>query len=222
MSFAQPPDMYDTRTDRRSRSWDACMVGTRNEVLRQAVDMAGACEGGGLQPCGRHCAPENYIRRIRRLIDRVEDKLPYGGWQPCLCVAHDHPIVTDIRSPGVKVSRLNHGTDPSVQTRTFRLSIWRPTSASSDATSMNCRHGAGSRSTACCFSETAEPRHIHGQYRYRPATQHFMGDTSGLAKNGTLRAPERADVRREHLHRPQGWRVGHPVRGGILLRRERG
>ena len=55
------------------------------------------------------------------------------------------------------------------------LSIWRPTSASSDATSMNCRHGAGSRSTACRLPETAEPRHIRGQYRYRPATQSLAG-----------------------------------------------
>ena len=96
-------NVYDTQTGRRSRSWDACMAGTRNEVLRQAVDMAGACEGGSLQPHGRHCTPESYIRRIRQLIDRAGDKLPYGRWQPRLRVAQDHPVVADIRSLGVEV-----------------------------------------------------------------------------------------------------------------------
>ena len=96
-------NLYDARC-RRSRSWNACMVGTRNAVLRQAVYMAGACEGGSLQPHGRHCTPESYIRRIRRLLDHAEDKLPCGGsWQPCLHVAQDHPVVAEIRSIGVEV-----------------------------------------------------------------------------------------------------------------------
>ena len=58
-------------------------------------------DGGSLQPHGRHCTPESYIRRIRQLIDRAGDKLPYGRWQPRLRVAQDHPVVADIRSLGV-------------------------------------------------------------------------------------------------------------------------
>jgi hypothetical protein len=79
------------------------MAGTRNEVLRQTVQIAGDCEGGSLQPHGCYCTLENYIRRIRRLIDHAGDKPPRGGWRPRLRVAQDHPVVADIRSLGMEV-----------------------------------------------------------------------------------------------------------------------
>lgn len=96
-------NVRNARTGRRSRSWDACMVGTRNQVLRQAVYMAGCCEGGALQPHGRCCTPESYIRRIRRLMDRAGDAHPAGGWRPRLHAPLDHPVVADLRSLGIQV-----------------------------------------------------------------------------------------------------------------------
>ncbi len=95
-------NVYDTITNKRSRSWEACMVGTRTQVLRQAVYFAGACEGGGLQPRGRYCTPESYIRRIRRLLDDASGPEAHGHWQPRLRVGPDHPAVAELQQWGLE------------------------------------------------------------------------------------------------------------------------
>lgn len=101
-------NLYEGRTGRRARSWDACMVGTRVQVLRQAVYFAGACEGGSLKPHGRDCTPENYIRRIRRLLDGEGATPSRGTWQARLRVTMPHPVVEDLRCLGL---------DPSLERR---------------------------------------------------------------------------------------------------------
>lgn len=95
-------NVYDTATNKRSRSWDACMVGTRAQTMRQAVYFAGACEGGSLKPRGRDCTPESYIRRIRRLLDEAGESATRGYWRPRLRVATDHPAVAELRCLGLE------------------------------------------------------------------------------------------------------------------------
>ena len=89
------------KTGKRARSWDACMIGTAEQVLKQAVYYAGACEGGSLQPYGRCCTPEAYIRRIRRLIDGPV-YLQSGWWSAELRVIVTHAIVADVRQLGLE------------------------------------------------------------------------------------------------------------------------
>jgi hypothetical protein len=62
-------NLRDAVTGKRARSWEVCMLGSAEQVLKQAVYFAGACEGGSLKPGSRDCSPEAYIRRIRRLIE---------------------------------------------------------------------------------------------------------------------------------------------------------
>lgn len=54
--------------ERRARDWHMSMIGTRTQVLRQAVMAAASCEGGSLKPLGRSMTPEAYIGRIWRLM----------------------------------------------------------------------------------------------------------------------------------------------------------
>jgi len=82
------------RTGKRARSWDACMIGTAEQVLKQAVYFAGACEGGSLQPHGRCCTPEAYIRRIRRLINNPAG-MRNGWWSAKPRVGAAHAIADD-------------------------------------------------------------------------------------------------------------------------------
>jgi hypothetical protein len=77
---------------KRARSWSACMLGTADQVLRQAVYFAGACEGGSLKPAGRDCTPEAYIRRIRRLIAGASPCAP-GRWYPAVELDPAHSAV---------------------------------------------------------------------------------------------------------------------------------
>lgn len=85
-------NLYDTFTNKRSRSWSACFLGTATQVLKQAVHFAGACEGGCLKPLGRDATPESYIRRIRRLIEEPT-ATAHGYWCPSVDVPKDHPLV---------------------------------------------------------------------------------------------------------------------------------
>lgn len=87
---------------KRARRWDACMVGNCHQVLRQAVKFAGACEGGGLQPHGRRCTPENYIRRIRRLREEAATTTPQGYWRARLQADPAHPAVEALRRLGLE------------------------------------------------------------------------------------------------------------------------
>ena len=54
--------------ERRVREWYVAMLGTRIQVLRQAVKTAAACEGCGLRAGGRTVSPEEYIGKIRRQL----------------------------------------------------------------------------------------------------------------------------------------------------------
>lgn len=96
-------NVREARTGKRARSWEACMVGTQNQVLRQAVYFAGACEGGGLQPKGRCCKPESYIRRIRELLAASTAAPAVGGWIPRLQAAAEHAAVEELRGIGLEV-----------------------------------------------------------------------------------------------------------------------
>jgi hypothetical protein len=87
-----------TRT-KRARSWSVCMLGSADQVLRQAVNFAGACEGGSLKPAGRDCSPEAYIRRIRRLVEGSESPT-FGRWYPAVELDPAHPAVGYLAAAG--------------------------------------------------------------------------------------------------------------------------
>ena len=90
------------------------MIGTKEQVLKQAVYFAGACEGGGLQPYGRHCTPEAYIRRIRRLVEEPS-YLQHGWWSAELRVDAMHAVVDDVRKLGIEPEiRQRHGQEQAV------------------------------------------------------------------------------------------------------------
>ncbi|WP_406625359.1 hypothetical protein [Acidovorax sp. SDU_ACID1] len=95
-------NLYEANSGRRARSWEACMAGTRAQVMKQAVYFAGTCEGGDLKPHGRDCTPESYIRRIRRLLDDTKDTAREGRWSPRLRVPRDHPAVAELCERGLK------------------------------------------------------------------------------------------------------------------------
>jgi len=84
---------------KRARSWSVCMLGSADQVLRQAVYFAGACEGGSLKPAGRDCSPEAYIRRIRRLVAGA-DRPPSGRWYPAIELDGKHPGVQYLAERG--------------------------------------------------------------------------------------------------------------------------
>lgn len=76
------------------------MIGSRVQVLRQAVHLAGACEGGSLQPQGRRCTPEAYIRRIRAALDGP-GYLDRGYWRACVRVRTGHVLLGDLKAIGL-------------------------------------------------------------------------------------------------------------------------
>jgi hypothetical protein len=78
------------------------MYGDRLQVLQQAVKSASACEDGGLQPYGRRCIPENYIRRIRGLLDEAAATPARGGWRARLDAPLEHPAVAALRELGLE------------------------------------------------------------------------------------------------------------------------
>lgn len=97
-------NLRDAVTGKRVRSWDVCMIGSTEQVLRQAVYFAGACEGGSLKPGSRDCSPEAYIRRIRRLIE--EGTPPAGGcWYPSIRIAEEHPLAVYAKHVGLAIER---------------------------------------------------------------------------------------------------------------------
>lgn len=80
------------------------MLGSAEQVLKQAVYFAGACEGGSLKPGSRDCSPEAYIRRIRRII---EDDAPpaQGGWYPCIRIPEAHPLAIHATQMNLAIER---------------------------------------------------------------------------------------------------------------------
>lgn len=100
-------NLYETaaRNSRRVRSWGATMIGTADQVLKQAVYFAGACAGGSLKPLGRDSTAEAYITRIRRLIERDQpDGNSSAHWWPDINVEPDHPLVATAQERGLIVT----------------------------------------------------------------------------------------------------------------------
>lgn len=97
-------NLRDAMTGKRVRSWDVCMLGSIEQVLRQAVDFAGACAGGSLKPGSRDCTPEAYIRRIRRLVEGATSSVG-GRWYPSVRIAETHPLVGHAKQMGLPVER---------------------------------------------------------------------------------------------------------------------
>ena len=102
-------NLYDYVTNRRSRNWDVCMIGTARQVLMQAVRFAGACEGGSFKPGGRDCRPEAYIARIRRLLET--ERLAAGGaWFPHVRLPQEHGAVPYLLARGFTLgSEVHYG-----------------------------------------------------------------------------------------------------------------
>lgn len=98
-------NLYD-RDGRRVRSWGVQWLGTHDQVMKMVVRFAGDCEGGMLKPLGSDARPEQYIARIRRLLDAAVTHDPAMSlWQPRVKVAADHPMVGHLLSAGVHVDR---------------------------------------------------------------------------------------------------------------------
>ena len=95
---------YENRSGRRSRSWDATMLGPESSVLKRAVYFASACPGGSLKPMGRDCTPESYIARIRRLLTTATPLTSAGYWSPDVQLPKGHAAVEFARSLGLQTS----------------------------------------------------------------------------------------------------------------------
>lgn len=70
---------------RRARSWSALHFGTHDDVLADAIALAGGFEGGGLKLDryrGGDVPPERYIGRARRLLAAAHDNDLSSGWIP--------------------------------------------------------------------------------------------------------------------------------------------
>lgn len=78
---------------RAARRWEACMMGSAQQVLKQAVLFAGSCESELLRPLGRRCSAEVYIRRIRGLVEGRERAADGGYWLPDVVVPAGHPAL---------------------------------------------------------------------------------------------------------------------------------
>lgn len=61
------------RNARRARSWSVCMLGTKEDILERTCYFAVRCESEGLQINGRPCTAEQYIKRIRKLVDEADN-----------------------------------------------------------------------------------------------------------------------------------------------------
>lgn len=55
--------------ERRSRDWGLRMLGTRHQVMRQAIHAASYCELGEFRQRGRFITAEGYILKVRKLLD---------------------------------------------------------------------------------------------------------------------------------------------------------
>lgn len=79
-------------TERRVREWSLAMLGSLDDVMRQAVAVAAHCEGGGLRVLGRRTTPEAYIRRTRGLLTTPRDDVLHHISLHATVKA-DHPLV---------------------------------------------------------------------------------------------------------------------------------
>ena len=58
------------------------MLGSAEQVLKQAVYFAAPARVAPLKPGSRDCSPEAYIRRIRRLIETMRRRREAAGTRP--------------------------------------------------------------------------------------------------------------------------------------------
>jgi hypothetical protein len=86
--------------ERRVRDWYIGMIGTEVQVLRQAVRVAGDCEGMSLRLSGREATPEAYIRRIRRLLAKPERDVTQHITLRATVPRH-HPLVSRAKHFGL-------------------------------------------------------------------------------------------------------------------------
>lgn len=86
--------------ERAVRDWYIAMIGSADQVLRQAVKVAGDCEGMSLHLCGRRTTPEAYIRRVRRLLDSARDDAQ-EHITLCATVSRDHALIGRCRQFGM-------------------------------------------------------------------------------------------------------------------------
>lgn len=93
-------NVVDTKSGRRARSWDVCMIGTASQVLKQAVLFSSSCESGCLKLNGRDTTPESYIRRIRQLINGPSYQTT-GWWIPKIDVPPSHPLLNEVQAAGL-------------------------------------------------------------------------------------------------------------------------
>lgn len=84
---------------RAARRWEACMIGSARQVLKQAVGFAASCESEMLRPLGRRCSAEAYIRRIRCLVESHE-QTSGGLWFPDVNLLPGHPALSFARDIG--------------------------------------------------------------------------------------------------------------------------
>jgi hypothetical protein len=86
----------DRATGKAARRWEVCMIGNAHQVMKRAVLVAGECDAGTLKPKNRDCTPEDYIRRIRRLL-REPSAPPPAYWTPRMRAPIDHPAIAEAR-----------------------------------------------------------------------------------------------------------------------------
>lgn len=93
--------------NKRTRDWTVEMIGTKDEVLIQAVRAAAYCESGDLRPLNRRDAtPESYIRRIRRLIETPPRHATTAQWMPSITLDEDHPVLALAATlPGARLGK---------------------------------------------------------------------------------------------------------------------
>lgn len=86
--------------ERAVRDWYIAMIGSADQVLRQAVKVAGDCEGMSLRLNGRRTTPEAYIRRVRRLLDSArQDVQAHVGL--CVTVSRHHALAARCKQFGM-------------------------------------------------------------------------------------------------------------------------
>jgi hypothetical protein len=101
---------------KRARDWMVAMIGTREDVLIQAVSRASYCEVGGLKLDNKTTKPEAYIRRIRGLLDNAPTH-PNGAWKPAITLGIDDPLLAIASAlPGAMLSEpfLKYGPGTAV------------------------------------------------------------------------------------------------------------
>jgi hypothetical protein len=106
---------------RRARSWQALHFGTHDDVLSDAIRLAGGFEGGGLKLDrygGGDVTPETYIGRARRVLAAARENDLSRGWIP-FKDGHVHALPEKRTPKGEGFDRETIGWDSRDQVRDF-------------------------------------------------------------------------------------------------------